>query len=281
MGSDLDVAVARMAHLSLEMQLESMITHRNTQGETPCHIPPANLCALGLWLADNQQSPQSDTQNQLFSVHERFHRKAERLVAYLADAGTTLPPQRWVSEMEEIRLLSQEIIFLLTAIELAYLDAQRRHTWMAHPLKELYHRLFDDQQIVLSGEEAVLDVGYARLEHLRWLDALFKSFRNRGRHTWLDSEEQCALGCWIQQVGLSQWADLADMAPLDRAHQQFHTQAARTIQSLQRGRALQAEEAYVAVQAATRELLYLLTRLEMQASHSPSIRSTHAFSPPV
>lgn len=78
-------------------------------------------------------------------------------------------------------------------------------------------------------------------------------------------------------MGLLNYADLAEMALLDHAHQQFHSQAERTIKFLRRGRLLQAEEAYGAVQIASRDLLYLLSRIESKCRDSASIRCTQSF----
>ncbi|MBF0400961.1 MAG: CZB domain-containing protein [Magnetococcales bacterium] len=276
----LDIAVARLAHLDLEMRLESMIKARDAIDPISLSLPAAELCELGVWLTQNleQGVGQHDSRYQLVAVHERFHRKAERLMASLADSHTAFSSQRWDNDLEEIRRLSREIIFLLTSIELEYLNEQHRSDWLAHPLQGLLSRLFNDHRphIVLSGEEDILDVSHARLVHLRWLESMFKAFRNRGRHLLLDSGESCALGLWIQQVGLPRHGDLEAMTALDLAHQRFHTQADATIRHLQKRRDLQAEESYGEVQVVSREILYLLSFIESKLLDSSSIRRTRS-----
>ncbi len=271
---DLDISMARMAHITLEMALEAMA--RGERTPEPDALPDQTLCELGIWLAQSEREAPTryDTRYSLMIAHEQFHDQAKRVVTHLAAGHAPGSPHPLADEMAHMRLLSRDIVFLLTSVELEYLHEQHRNEWLAHPLKSLLHRLFDNQHLVLSGEENILDVSHARLAHLRWLQEMFKSFRNRGRHILLDSAESCPLGVWIQNVGLPKYARIAEMTLLNNAHQRFHTQADKSIKWLRKRQDIQAEQAYTEMQTASREILYGLSLIEITLLDEISLRRT-------
>ncbi|MEO5354022.1 MAG: CZB domain-containing protein [Magnetococcus sp. XQGC-1] len=275
MESQLDINVARIAHITLAMQLEAMIRGEISPHQ---HIPTLTHCDLGLWLARREAvSVQHDTYHTLVHHHEQFHQTANHIVAHLTEAIGSASTPKVAGEMAQMQFLSREIVFLLTSMELAHLDAQQRSEWLAHPLKSLARRLFAEEEPLLSGEGDILDVSHARLLHLRWLEGMFHAFRSHHRHIVLNTEESCLLGEWIRKVGLPKWGHLGEMTALDEAHQWFHTQGENIIKYLKTRQNAQADQAYAMMQTDSREILYLLSLLESRLLDDASIRHTKHF----
>ncbi|MEO5362214.1 MAG: CZB domain-containing protein [Magnetococcus sp. DMHC-8] len=277
MTPQLDITFARLAHVMLEAQLETALQGKGPTGPGAFALPARHRCELGLWLGQHEPPHalvERDAYLQLVMAHDQFHDKAERVIHHLTVTPPTLPPSRLAEEMAQFRLLSRDMVFLLTSLELAYLNEQHRSAWLAHPLKNLLHRLFDDHPAMSSGETEILDISHARLAHVRWQENLCKSFRHRGRHFPMDAEENCVLGNWVRNVGLPGHADLAEMTMLDQAHQQFHAQADKTVQCLQRRQDRRAEQAYAEMLTASREIVYLLSIIESKLLDAASIHRT-------
>lgn len=287
MGSQLDINIARIAHLDLESALERV----EQGGALPWHgghpFPSYDACDLGLWLSRQRQTrhnlEQRDVLYQLVPIHEQFHQVAQKLLSDVRRATEQEVPkagvlqQAWLEDREQMRSLSREIVFLLTSMELTFLDEQHKKGWQAHPLKHFMHRLFEGGSLAPEGDEGILDVSHARLVHLRWAENMLKAFRNRGRKVLLESADTCALGVWIHGVGLGKYAHVREMLALDRAHEAFHARAEDTIRALKRRQDQQAEHAYAAMQSFSREITFLLSNIENTLLDEASIRRTESF----
>lgn len=272
MESQLDIHIARIAHVTLVMHLEAVLRGEIPPGQ---ELPSPTRCELGLWLAQREEEVvQRDLHHHaLVRHHDAFHRTADRVVARLQ----ATPLSGMAEEVAQLQFLSREIVFLLTAIELEYLNEQHRSEWLAHPLKSLIRRLFEGEHLVLSGEEDILDISHARLLHLRWLNDLFMAFRHHGHHTPPDTEESCSLGVWIQNVGLTKLKHVREMAILDAVHQQFHALAIQTVKRLHRRQDALADQSYADMQTTSREILYLLSVIESKLLEHAAIRQTRHF----
>lgn len=115
----------------------------------------------------------------------------------------------------------------------------------------------------------ILDITHARLLHLKWASQLSRLFRNFGKGVILQSHEDCDVGVWIRTTGLQRYAHIDEIQQLDAVHLRFHEAASRTMSHLQQKQFGKAQKDYEAVNALSREIIYLLTiieyRLEMTA----------------
>lgn len=164
MGTQLNINIARIAHLSLESILESMgpgdDVHSYWHEGHP--FPSSDVCELGLWLKQRQaamlvSSARYDALYKLVPVHEQFHQTAQKILKQLSGPASAVQQETLAADKEQMRTLSHEIIFLLTSAELAFLDAQwHKRAWFSHPLQSLSQRLFEEKFLPLSGDDGLL-----------------------------------------------------------------------------------------------------------------------------
>ncbi|MEO5377219.1 MAG: CZB domain-containing protein [Magnetococcus sp. DMHC-6] len=266
MGVRLDLGMARNLHLAWEMDLEAL-----TRGEKSSETLPYTRihqqwedCELGLWLHETgvRQYEAHDAIHQLVQVHKQFHQKADALLTQVL-AGHH--PGAWKNKFDEVRSLSREIVFLLTAVEFGALEKQRpirRELTQLNPLQNLIKRLFEGPSRAVEQDQVCLDVSYARLMHMRWSQDLIKSFRHWGQDAHLDSAEICALGVWIHAVGFKKFSEISEIKMLDKVHKNFHEKAEKTIRELQKKHADDAQRAYNETLELSQEVIYLLSLIE-------------------
>ncbi|MBF0424746.1 MAG: CZB domain-containing protein [Magnetococcales bacterium] len=259
MRARLDLAMARHVHLNWELKLERAV--QTGQGEVALQSDTA--CALGLWLHGTgmERYGGNDTMHELVRVHRQFHRDAEAVVAGLPTpgAGSGLA-------MAEVRARSREIVFLLTRLELTAMEESRQLSREGGEpaLRSVWRRLFDGPHLATADDRRLLEVGHARLQHLRWTLAMPDAFRNWGRDALPGVAEECALGVWIRDVGLRRYHNLPAMVQLDQMHHAFHDRATTTVLALRKRRGGLADHAYRDMLDLSREIVYLLAMIEFQ-----------------
>ncbi|MBF0273075.1 MAG: CZB domain-containing protein [Magnetococcales bacterium] len=267
--NQVDLGIARMAHVLWESELEEMVQkHRKT-----IHLTSHVDCELGVWLHGDgiRELYHLDPVRRLVGVHEQFHQAADRLVSLIAmDSEENIE-----REMNRVRSLSRDIVYFITEAELDYLEHKPLSDFSAHPVKSFIHRLFNIH-IPDSGEiekRGVLEVSHARLMHLRWSRQLLRAFQHWGKDSTLEPSDVCSVGVWIQEVGLKSKRIIGIVQELDEKHQLFHTRAEETIRLLRRKNFRRSEDVFNEVVNLGREVLYLLTRIELAFLQSGEVAS--------
>ncbi|MBF0155187.1 MAG: CZB domain-containing protein [Magnetococcales bacterium] len=265
-----DFCAARVAHVLWEAELEEMVQQRRKT----IHLGTCKDCDLGLWLHGDgiRELYHLDSVRQLVRVHEAFHHTADRLVALIF----TDQQKNIEAEMNQLRSLSRDIVYLVTEAELDYLEHKPLSDFSAHPVKSLIHRLFNIH-IPEHGDveqRGVLDVSYARLMHLRWSRQLLRAFQHWGKDAVLSTSESCVVGVWIKDVKSQDETIIKIIKELDEKHHQFHVKAEETVRLLRKKNFRASETVYNDVVALGREVLYLLTRIELAFLQSETVAAS-------
>lgn len=266
MGEELfDIGNARNVHLAWEWELEAIARGQKEATDLASYED----CQLGRWLHGTGLRKYKETEHihQLVDVHQRFHAVAHRILTGMKNAQFDSVEQ----DLKRVRILSQEIIFTLTAIEFSALKQQRSFSGLPGPLRKVLQQMFDTDSKEVASSPMVLEAGEARLTHFRWSQDLLSAFRNRGRGIVLKPAESCALGLWIHTVGLRKHADLSDMHRLDQAHKAFHQKAALSVRAIKNSHGQQADRAYEEMLRYSLEVVYLLTTIENRLIHTDSL----------
>jgi hypothetical protein len=179
--------------------------------------------------------------------------------------------------LEIVRLLSRDIIFYLTEMELEALERRQQKPTSIRPTRSLFQRLFTGPFHALPEDHGTLKVSQARLIHLRWERGLMDAFRLRGKDTTLESAEVCALGVWIHATGLQNYHNLPEIIQLDETHKAFHTQADTVLRALRSKQHKRAEASYKQTRELSRKVVYLLSAIEYKLLDSNKIQSTDSF----
>ncbi|MBF0311486.1 MAG: CZB domain-containing protein [Magnetococcales bacterium] len=263
----IDLGIARMAHLVWETELEEMALKKRPA----VHLQTHEECELGLWLNGEafQSMQHYGSVRQLIAAHQQFHQTAFQLLFQL-DHGS---PELVSRELQRVQTLSRDIVFHITEVELDYLEHKPLSQFASHPFKSLIYRLFHVAEETAPENHGILEVSHARLMHLRWSRELLRAFHHWGREADLGSDRTCAVGIWIHGVGLATGQYPEMIQELDRIHQQFHAKAEETVRLLRRKNIPGSENAYKEVVSLGREVLYLLTKIEVAFLKSENVTS--------
>ncbi|MBF0110541.1 MAG: CZB domain-containing protein [Magnetococcales bacterium] len=266
-----DLGIARIAHLVWESELEEMVQQKRPS----MHLQSHEECELGLWLHGeiNYEMGHLASVKHLLAVHQQFHVAALRVIEYLKHG----PSATVAREMQKVRELSRDIVYFITEIEIDSLEQKPLSHFSTHPLKNMIYRFFHVSNEPPTEGHGILEVSYARLEHLRWSRDLLRSFHHWGREADLISSRQCAVGKWIQQIGLPSGQHTELVKDLQQIHESFHAKAEDTLHLLRRKNITGSENAYREVVRLGREVLYLLTRIELAFLQSGSIATPTNF----
>ncbi len=129
------------------------------------------------------------------------------------------------------------------------------------------------------AKEGYLDVNVARLAHVRWEQELERLIADGAPPVGLQSHEDCDLGRWIYGRGLNRYGHEQEIWSLKTAHKRFHLAADDVVLHAGKGRGAAAESSMEQVRGLSREIVYLLTGLELSvlrqehrraAFHTPS-----------
>ncbi|MBF0447481.1 MAG: CZB domain-containing protein [Magnetococcales bacterium] len=260
-----DITNARNVHLAWEWELEAIAKGQQSVAKLPSYED----CQLGLWLHRTGINKYRDSEyiHQLMDVHRKFHTVAERIITGMNQSRFGVVEEN----LKEVRALSQEIVFTLTAIEFSALQKQRPFSTLPAPLRRIMQTLFTGREEREDGINEALDAGQARMTHFRWSQDLLRAFRHRGRDVALKPAESCALGVWIHNVGLKKHGDLPSLKRLDLVHKAFHHKASLSVKALQNRKDLQAGRTYEDMIQHSLEVVYLLTTIENQLQSSGSL----------
>ncbi len=283
----LDVNVARLAHIRWEEDLEQLLAGTHDAVSLQSHED----CDVGLWIYGAGLAKYGHERDiwTLKETHRKFHAAADAVVD-AKGKGDLAAAER---AMEIVRRLSGEIVVLLTSLELnsllrrhkrdimrlpgSFLGALLSGTEPAPPFRMLHlaesvrgPSFFRRRRRNLA---LIFDINTARLAHLHWTRDLQRFFRKRRgrRQDLIQSAAECELGVWIHGYALREHKDITEFASLDAAHKRFHEAATRTVSALRHPNVRDADKAYQTVLELSREIVILLTRIELRLENSRSL----------
>ncbi|CAK0771381.1 conserved hypothetical protein [Gammaproteobacteria bacterium] len=256
MNTTLNISVARLAHLNWTMALESMVLNPQHSVE----IQSYQDCELGHWIYTTGLHSYSnfDATNLLVRTHKHFHEVAHEMVE------NKLEDKKLEQKMRDMLLLSRDIVYFLTELELNILEFRHQKETIAHPFRSLVSRLFNGPHHALPDEQGPLNVSYARLVHLNWVRSLNKSFRGWGHNAHLESEEDCSLGSWLNSTGTSLSEKHIEIGHLETIHKEFHVSSRKTIYFLRHRRESAAQKSYTKTLELSRKIIYILSIIELK-----------------
>jgi hypothetical protein len=294
----LDANVARLVHMDWVLELERIIQENGSKKESkverstvgaPGHTIGHEDCELGCWLYGRACQQYSDSHQvwPLSDVHQKFHRVSDELLEVFWQGN-----QREVSRLlAEVHQLSREIIYLLTCIELDILERDKHPIYSAYStVKGLLNKkilignnhsvaTFRSNEVVgpVVGQfkgvgngmvedtpekvEQIKKLNASRLAHIRWVNGLRNTFINF-RDTELLPVEQCDLGMWIHHDDHRFLDGHEHLEDLDIVHKEFHHYASKTVSAMRDDRYQGYEGFYFKSLALSKEIIFLLTRME-------------------
>ncbi|ABK43606.1 hypothetical protein Mmc1_1088 [Magnetococcus marinus MC-1] len=266
----LDFHQARVIHITWESHLdrpfESMI------GSVP-DWPKSQQCELGHWL--NRVSAKKLQDFPVLSRIQKHHHLFHTAVDACYLAAQRGERDEFEKEKKQLRVESREILYLLTLLELEYRQQQVEAKTQRSAFQGLM-QIFSPPSHDRLHKELHLNVSDARLFHVLWIqDEMENAFHGHARQADLAQLDHCDLGVWIHDIGLKMHADLPEIQLLNESHKSFHDYSRAVIGALRHGRSESADNAYAKLQVLSREIIYLLTRIEMHLGHSASITSEH------
>ncbi|CCQ74672.1 CZB domain-containing protein [Magnetospira sp. QH-2] len=282
---NLDVNIARLIHLTWEEQLEHLVAGQVEKVALQSHED----CDLGVWIYGSglQKYAQSKDIWILKEVHKAFHKAADAVATAMAEGNK----DEAELQLAQVRSLSKEIIFHLTSMELSVIESQWTRELARSPgrlLGRLFgggdrppalHMMHTEQESGIGPIKRrktdmgamLLNVNIARLAHMRWTLDLERAFRRHGKDAALQPAEQCELGVWLHSVALKKYEEQDTFIELDRVHKRFHELSERTVSALHHGRLRQADDFYEELKRLSREVIFLLTRIERDMEKTPTL----------
>jgi hypothetical protein len=255
----LDLRHARLSHLHWEMDLDRPF---DSMVGVLSGLPTIEECELGLWLQDRGLVEFHDffSIKQVEEQHALFHAIADS--CHLAIQSNI--PDEFERLRKQLSQVSREILYLLTLLELEYRQNYRTQNQHLSPIQELI-QIFSSFDHNGLEQDLRLNVSDARLFHMLWIqEEMTASFKNYGHQVDLSHLEQCDLGVWIHDVGLTEYAQLEEVHQLNDTHQSFHEHARVVLGALRHRRFQSADNAYGKLQSLSRDIIYWLTRVEMR-----------------
>ena len=131
-----DIGTARLAHLQVQKRMEAMIKKGIHVAETGDHTSGA----LGTWLY-RVGLPQFNHMSEvvkLEEVHREFHNKSDDIIRYLRKRDAYGAEQAYT----ELKKLSEDIIILLTEIELRMMNKFIFIDSVRHPFRTIKRMIF-------------------------------------------------------------------------------------------------------------------------------------------
>ncbi|MBF0265357.1 MAG: CZB domain-containing protein [Gammaproteobacteria bacterium] len=110
----------------------------------------------------------------------------------------------------------------------------------------------------------LLDINHARIVHLEWELKLEKILIHGGEAVKVANHNECMLGSWLYTEGLKSYKHFPETMLLEGAHAQFHDLAQKVVNEHARGREQKAAEHFKQVQELSREIIFLLTKIEFR-----------------
>lgn len=247
-----DINEARLAHLRWEMALKDLINGaiRPLDGH--------ENCPLAMWIdgEGGRRYADNNTFGVLNVAHKQFHRLASGLIN-LVGAGDVSHTSEY---LDKIRQASQQVLFLLTSIELNAIKDKK--VGLIKRIRGLVqNRPECDRK---RTECSALSVNGARLRHLQWVGELEELLRGGRKLNNIQSAENCALGLWLNRNINIEIGSPLDLATLDKAHKKFHQLVEDTASALRHGNYPLADNSYSKAYDCSAEVIMLLTKLELE-----------------
>jgi hypothetical protein len=249
MTSDVfDISEARLSHLCWEMALSDMIAGSVKR------LDAYEACPLGKWLDGEGARLYGDNKTYMVLrvAHKQFHRLADEIIRNVHEGhGLDL-----TEHMEKIKHVSQQVLFLLTSIELESREQQNAR------FVKIIRNLTPGRQEKVDSQNFKFSISDARLIHLRWVGELQDILGGQSRINKIQSAENCALGRWLRQSMSTKESEI-DLLPLDIAHCKFHRSVEDTVNALSIKDYRLADQSYSRVYDGSAEIILQLTRLEL------------------
>ncbi len=131
-----DLGYMRLVHLSWELQLEELL---DTPHVKHLEVDSHEECPLGVWLYHEGLREFGDNPEilHLERDHKQFHQAVRRVIRSHKHGRKSEASEA----LEEVKLLSREIIYLLTAVEFKLLKKKNTTYVLRHPIRAIT-RLF-------------------------------------------------------------------------------------------------------------------------------------------
>ena len=263
-----------------ELALEEML-NGNTSGQ---QLHGHEDCDLGTWIYGTGLKKYGKLSSvwRLKTVHKQFHQVADQTARTCA----TMSPQQIQARKEQVRALSGEILFLLTALELDVIEAVVE-TSRSRKLPSFMARLLMPKPRPINmitvqssgkGQEQrhQLNVTGARLAHLQWIRDLQSSFRGHHKTIRIQPSDECSLGIWLHGTAMKELGAIPALQELDRVHKRFHNMATLVLQSLRVHKFSKADEAYEEALELSGEIIRILTQLQLEVLGSDYVSAQNS-----
>ena len=246
-----DINEARLAHLRWEMALKDIVagTIHTLDGHEDC--------PLGRWLCGEAEHLYGD--NNTFRVLKVAHKQFHTLVANFINNSNGRHTFNSIEYLDKIDNVSQQVLFLLTHIELSY-NEERGFG------KPIFFGSFignNRKQGTQITSNFANSVGQARLTHLKWLNELQEALNlGRGLNN-IQSDNNCSLGLWLRENMAADHGISPGLEALDKAHKNFHKSVDDTVAALHRKDYQAADDTYSHAYDYSSAVIKHLTNLEL------------------
>lgn len=113
----------------------------------------------------------------------------------------------------------------------------------------------------------LLDISHARIVHLEWETKLEDILSGRRRPVKVSTHNECMLGSWLYIEGIKKYNHIPEVMRLEQIHVTFHSLAQQVINNHAHRRDGSADELFKEVKLLSREIIYLLTKIEQHVIH--------------
>ncbi len=125
----------------------------------------------------------------------------------------------------------------------------------------------------------MIDISVARLTHLKWELQLEAALQKKSEHIRIDSYKKCDLGRWLYGSASEIYKMIPEIQVLEREHKLFHLAAEKVTQwhNSSNPRTQPDEQAmgdFQEVQRLSREVIFLLTMIELKMVESEMIKQS-------
>ncbi len=111
----------------------------------------------------------------------------------------------------------------------------------------------------------LLDITHARLKHLEWEFQLEAILKGRQKNLTVSTHDECMLGRWLYNEGLSKYSFIPELGLLEREHKTFHRLARQVVNEHKIGEHEKALKTFSEVKRLSKEIIFLLTCTELAA----------------
>jgi hypothetical protein len=113
----------------------------------------------------------------------------------------------------------------------------------------------------------LLDISHARIVHLEWEIKLEDILSGRRKPIKVSTHHECILGSWLYTEGMKKYKHIPEVMRLEEIHATFHSMAQQVINDHAHRKDGSADELFKEVKQLSREIIYLLTKIELEILH--------------